>query len=510
MNKYSFTLIITTCSLLLLSCGKPNIDKTQHLNSDASIFPDYNNVTFPVNIASPNFLIEESHTNYYVVIEGKNDKIVIKSSNGEINIPLIKWKKFAAIHANQSYTIDIFAKNTDGWVKYNTITNKIAADAVDSYVMYRYINPANILWRKMGIYQRNIENFKVEPIMDNSLTGDNCMHCHTVSANNPENFMLHMRGKPGGTVIYRNGELKFVNTKTEQTISAGGYPAWHPNGKLIAFSTNKINQKFHAVMKKYAFVYDQVSDIILYDVDKNLIQAIPKLSQAEFENMPTWSADGKYLYYLSSKPYDSDTIDYKEIKYDLKRIGFNETDNSWGNIEVLISSDSIGKSVAFPRVSPDNKYVICCLADYGYFTVYNETSDIALLNLENNKISYPDINSDDVESYPSWSSNGKWVMFNSKRADGVCSRPYFSYFENGKLHKPFILPQKTANWNFEELFNLNRPEFTTSKITVNPNQILKLVNKEPVNAEFHLSSLGDKKSDLGVKREVDNSFNFDQ
>lgn len=511
MNNFNFLSLLTIIAIALSSCGKPNLENSKNLNTDADIFPDYRNVTFPVNIASPNFMINNNHKAFYVQIKGDNNSIEILSKKNEISIPLSKWRKFASENSDKAYSIEIFGKNNDGWVKYNTITNNISSAPIDSYVMYRYINPANILWRKMGIYQRNIENFEVEPIMDNGLTDNNCMHCHTVSANNPENFMLHMRGKPGGTVIYHNGELKFVNTKTEHTISAGGYPSWHPNGKLIAFSTNKINQKFHAINEKYAFVYDKVSDIVLYDIEKNMIKAIPKLSQPEFENMPTWGPEGKYLYFLSSKPYDSDTINYKDIKYDLKRISFDVTNNTWGDIELLISSDSIGKSVAFPRVSPNNKYIVCCLADYGYFTVYNETSNIALLKLEDNSISYPEINSNDVESYPSWSKNGEWIMFNSKRADGVSSRPYFSHFSNGELQKPFILPQKTAMWNFEELFNLNRPEFVSSKITLNPKQILKLVEKEPINAEFDLTSLTDGlKNKSRVEKQTDNSFDFDQ
>ena len=53
------------------------------------------------------------------------------------------------------------------------------------------------------------------------------------------------------------------------------------------------------------------------------------------------------------------------------------------------------------------------------------------------------LNSDETESYHSWSSNGKWLVFSSKRGDGLTARPYFAYFGSpDNVGKPFVLPQK--------------------------------------------------------------------
>ncbi|MDA3893703.1 MAG: hypothetical protein PF517_18725 [Salinivirgaceae bacterium] len=509
MYKYLFIMLITL-AVITTSCSSPDKTNIIETNADAQIFPDYSSITFPCNIAPPNFIIEDSADNYFVELNAKNSRITIKSKSNDIQIPKKSWSKLLKNNKGEDFTIDIYTESVGKWHHFNTIKNTIANEGIDSYVVYRFINAAHILWNKMGIYQRNIENFEVSPIMDNSLTNNNCMHCHSFAANNSNNFMFHMRGKLGGTIIYQNNELKFVNTKTDHTISAGGYPSWHPSAKFIAFSTNKINQRFHAVKEKYAFVFDRKSDIILYDVELNEVQAIPALSQPEFENMPTWSPDGKYLYFLSSKPYDADSIDYQDIKYDLKRISFDADTKKWGTVENIILSDSIEKSVTFPRVSPDNKYVVFCLADYGYFNVYTESSDIAIFNLETREIIKPDINTNNVESYPSWSSNGKWIMFNSKRADGISSRPYFSYFDKGIAHKPFILPQESANWNFDELFNINRPELVSSKVPLTPQKILKLVQEMPENVGFDESSLENIQKDSTAKSKADDTFDFDQ
>src|SRR5450759_4167152 len=92
----------------------------------------------------------------------------------------------------------------------------------------------------MGIYQRCLENFIESPIMINDMSDSNCMNCHSFCRNNSHTMMFHMRGKHAGTVIYRDGKVSKVNTKTDHTISPGVYPAWHPGGRYIAFSVNHI------------------------------------------------------------------------------------------------------------------------------------------------------------------------------------------------------------------------------------------------------------------------------
>jgi len=502
--------IIVIVFMGLGSCTNPNVENADLISKKASIYPNYSDITIPFNIAPLNFKINEPGTEYFVRITGSKDfSFSIKSNSGAIQIPIKKWKKLLADNKGSEYRTEIFVKNNK-WHAYPPIVNTIANESIDSYLMYRFINPANILWRSMGIYQRNLENFEVDAIMDNSISDHNCMHCHSVAANDPTYFMLHLRAAHGGTIIKTDKTLNFVNTKTEQTISPGGYPSWHPSGKYIAFSTNKIHQKFHASKEKYAFVYDDVSDIVMYHVEKNEIQAIPKLTTSDFENIPIWSPDGSYLYFVSAPFHKPDSVNYSEIKYGLKRILYDMKTNSWGAIEVLITPDSLHKSVSFPRISSDNKYVLLAVADYGYFPIYNETGNIGIFDLTNRKLDTLDINSDYVESYPSWSSNNAWIMFNSKRDDGITSRPYFAYFKNGKVHKPFVLPQENPNWNLEEINNINRPEFSIGKIDLTPKEILKLIRANPTQTTFDKSSLIGVKSDTTKSIENPNAEKYIQ
>lgn len=78
-----------------------------------------------------------------------------------------------------------------------------------------------------------------------------------------------------------------------------------------------------------------------------------------------------------------------------------------------------------------------------------------------------EVNSDDVESYHSWSSNSRWFVFSSRRIDGLYTRPYIAYVgEDGKVGKPFLLPQKDVGFYPSFMKSFNIPEFITGKVKV--------------------------------------------
>ena len=109
----------------------------------------------------------------------------------------------------------------NSWNKFRAIKNKIAKEKIDSHVAYRLINLGYALWREMGIYQRNLENFDESAIFTNRETSQNCMNCHSFCNNNPEIMMFHMRGNFAGTMVVKEGKMDKVNTATKHTMSAG-------------------------------------------------------------------------------------------------------------------------------------------------------------------------------------------------------------------------------------------------------------------------------------------------
>jgi hypothetical protein len=486
MRKINFVYYTDVFCLLLFSCMGSTPSKYLETNTDAVIFPDYTNIMIPFNIAPLNFMIKLDGTKFRVdFIPENKDGFSVVSNTTTIRIPLKKWKKFLASNAGQTIQFNIYVKNREGnWEKYKPIINMVSTDRIDPYIVYRRINACLVFWENMDIVQRSLEDFIESDIISNQNTGKNCMHCHSFRERDPETFLLHMRGVPGGTLIKNKDKTLWLNTKTKHTLSAFVYPAWHPGGRYIAFSTNKIHQSFYGHGDRTNHIRDDASDIVVYDMDSNLVFTTPKLATYDFENLPAWSPDGKYLYYIRTKHENKFLPDTLE-KFDLMRIAFNAGTREWGEPEMLVSSEQTGLSASFPQVSPDGKFIIFCMADYGYFDICNSSSDLYLYDLQKSNFAKLPVNSSVTESFPNWSDNGRWIMFTTKRIDHVYTVPHFAYVDStGHAYKPFPLPLENPEAYFTRLTNYNRPVFVEGKVSISQNTLEQIAYSKPGNVVF--------------------------
>ncbi|MBN1482697.1 hypothetical protein EH223_11960 [candidate division KSB1 bacterium] len=480
--KKHFVLVLGM--LIHLSCTF-TIPDYGTVSQQPTIDPDYRDILLPPNIAPLNFIIKEEGEAYKVIFSADQKRIEVNSRNGTIQIPIKKWRKFLKAASGASCTLDIFVKKgRNHWEKYKTITNRVASQPIDSHVVFRLINPGYVLWWDLGIYQRDLTTFRQSAVLSNRLTKQNCMNCHAFCLNNPNSMMLHMRAQLGGTMLIQNGEIKKMNTGTPYTMSAGVYPAWHPGGKHIAFSVNKIFQNFHAHADKSTYVYDTASDLVIYDIEKNQITTSPKVSTKRLENLPTWDPNGKDLYFISAPEFVNNS-GYDTIRYDLMRTTYDINTNEWGKVRPVLTAEATGQSITFPKVSPKGRFLMFTMSEHGYFTIYTRSSDLWLYDLTQNHYRKLEVNSDDVDSYHSWSSDGKWFVFASKRKDGLCARLYFSYLdEQGHASKPFLLPQKNPRYYETYLLNYNVPELITGPVRAGHWDIAQRAYLDPTPAAF--------------------------
>ncbi len=472
MNKTNIFIFATIVLALLLSaCNKPD-NNVLIIEQTANIHPNYQGTVIPYNIAPLNFMIREEGTHFMVrfAIAGK-DSFEVSCRNGKVSIPLRKWKKLLEAHRGEQMDVNIFVKKVSGWERYSPLKFTIANEPIDSYLAYRLIEPGYETWTHMGIYQRCLENFNEDPILLNRLTDGSCMNCHSFCKNDPETMLFHIRAQNSGTLFVKDGQVSKVDTKAPGMISAGVYPRWHPEGRYVAFSVNNTMQGFHTTNNNKVEVYDDASDLILFDTQNNTA-ATTKLisSQARFETFPEWSPDGKYLYFCSAKARQMPQ-EYDSVRYDLMRIAFDISSGNFSNqIETVLSSEDTGKNITLARIPPDGKYVVFCMSDFGTFPVWHRESDLYIMDLETKEMrNLSTINSEQSESYHSWSSNGRWMVFGSRRMDGSFTRPYICYFDTkGNAHTPFILPQKDPQYYDYFIKSYNIPEFITGKVSVSP------------------------------------------
>ena len=95
------------------------------------------------------------------------------------------------------------------------------------------------------------------------------------------------------------------------------------------------------------------------------------------------------------------------------------------------------------------------------------------------------MNSSDVESYHAWSSNGRWILFTSRRDDGGYTRLYIAYFdEQGKVYKPFLLPQRSPSFYADYYKSYNVPEFMIEPVSITPQEFARYLDMEAQAATF--------------------------
>lgn len=477
MNKQTIYLWMLA---LLMACSEPVLVK-KNLEVQPVIFPDYVGVTIPSNIAPLNFELKNQCQDARALITSETETIEVKAKKGNsFVIPVSKWKKILQFSTGKSIGVTIQAKVDGEWIAYAPFNIDVANEPIDSWLAYRLIEPGYELWNHMGIYQRNLENYTEDAIVENKMSGNNCMNCHSFCMQNPDKMLFHMRETYPCTILIDGDKVEKLNTKTEQTISPLVYPSWHPSGKYVAFSVNKTKQSFHMNDKNRVEVFDSASDVVVYDTEKHEIVTSPLLSsESSFETFPTFSPDGKRLFFCTAQARPMPR-EYNEVKYSLCSVSFDPSARRFGTtVDTLYNAVADGKSVSFPRVSPDGKYLLFTLSGYGNFSIWHKDADLYMLNLAANHI-YPldSVNSDDVESYHSWSSNSRWIVFSSRRIDGLYTRPFFAYVdEDGQTHKPFLLPQEDSEFYFRFMKSYNIPEFITGKVN-QQGRVLGLKAKE--------------------------------
>lgn len=494
-SKHRIILSLFLGAALLSGCTATVPEQYAEVGDYPVIYPDYRNITIPYNIAPLNMAYEMEGKGF--VTELKVDELSLVMKGKQTDWDIKKWQNFLASAKGKSVAVNVYAQTDKGWVKYRPIKWRVAEDPIDPYISYRIIAPSYVTYEDLSIRQRELGTFDEQMIYNNMLLSTDkdgqCINCHSYKNYKTDNMQFHARQHKGGTLLVTPDEVKKINLKTDSTISAGVYPAWHPTHNFIAYSVNDTGQSFHTKKNNKIEVQDLKSDLILYDIDYNEVSFIEH-DTLEWEVFPAWAPDGKTLYYCSAhmeiqdySQREREIIDrYKEFQYNIYRKSFDPETKTFGPSELVLDAKAMGKSATFPRLSPDGRYLLFGMGEYGCFHIWHKDADIYLIDLETMQLrNVKEVNSSDVESYHAWSSNGRWMLFTSRRGDGGYTHLYMAYFDRrGKAHKPFILPQRDPYFYNDYYKSYNVPEFMVEPVTITPQEFARYLDVDAQSVNF--------------------------
>ncbi|MCD8387635.1 MAG: hypothetical protein LUD17_12205 [Bacteroidales bacterium] len=481
IDKYKYTrgwagaLVIGALATALTAC-EPKMDKVEMVDEPAPIFPDYAGIIVPCNIAPLNFTLRNDADYMTVKVKGQNDSITVRGRK-ETNFSLGLWRSLLTSEIGNDLEITVTAHVDGRWVQYQPFYLTVSPQPIDPYLSYRLIEPGYEVWNKIQLCERNLENFDERVLADNRNLDGACMNCHIYGNGNHEDkgtSMFHLRGPKGGTIMIKDGKITKLTIKPTSMETAAVYGDFSPGNRYCVFSSNLVRPTFHTLDSRRLEVYDEESDVFVVDLDRNMAVESPLVARKDvWETFPVFSPDCKWVYYCSAPAVTvPDSVEH--LRYSICRIPFDSAMAEFGDsVEVVWSGTEHNASACHPKISPDGKFLLFTEAAYGTFPIWHKEADLRMLNLETGEVDPLDaVNGPNSDTYHSWSSNGRWFVFASKRDDGQYGRPYISFVDTtGVAAKPFLVPLKRPTHYNNTLKSYNIPDLSPRPVTATQQEI---------------------------------------
>ena len=329
----------------------------------------------------------------------------------------------------------------------------------DEAVVYRLVTPPFNTRKTPDTFTREIGSFQVHSFL--LARGHYCYNCHTFSTKETAGGKVAVQVRymaPGQELpvylgVYDIAGGQGTKVRLPFDIQMSTFMAWSPDGRFLAFSANQQLVTLSPVVFETQHAGQPTSDLAIYDSVEETVALVPQAAAADrLELLPRFSADGRRLVYCSAEVGSHPA----ETRYDLYAMSF--ANGVLGEPQAVPGAAQNGKSNYYPRFSPDGRWMSFCQSDGGI--LIKSSSDIYLMPAD---LSAPprrlECNAEfAADSWHSWSSNSRWLVFASKRDDGIYARLYFTCIDDQGRASPAVrLPLQE-----EPLASFNIPEFVAA------------------------------------------------
>lgn len=346
---------------------------------------------------------------------------------------------------------------------------------------------------------RDIAQPRSRVVMENLPT---CANCHSFSSDG-KTLGLDLDGPKNDKGLYalvqlakqstiRNQDVirwssfqDNLNDSSEPAVKRFGFMSQvSPNGQYVVTSIapptlgnehQKENPDFAPGLSDRLFSINYQRDIrfiqvfyptrgilAFYDRKEQKLRPLPGADDPRFVHTSAfWSPDGKYLIFSRAEAFDpyppgapkpEYANDPREplIQYDLYRIPFN--DGHGGKAEPITGASHNGMSNNFPKVSPDGRWIVFVQNHSGL--LMRPDSRLYIVPFAGGKARPMTCNTPLMNSWHSFSPNGRWLAFSSKGRSPYTQLMLTHIDEHGN-DSPAIMVENTTLANRA----VNIPEF---------------------------------------------------